>query len=65
MKAIFRPLLLQKMLKCPRSRDTPLKDALRETINKVSQDSIPSYVARGLRFLKEDADAIKKDRGLK
>jgi hypothetical protein len=53
------------MLKCPRAKDTPLKDAVLETIHKVSKDSIPLFVERGLRNLREDAEAIKRERGLK
>jgi hypothetical protein len=41
LKAYFRPLLLSKMIKDPRAKDTPLKDALRQTIRDVSTDSIP------------------------
>ena len=49
LKAYFRPLLLSKMLKDPRAKDTPLKDAVRQTIRDVSTNSIPSYIESGLR----------------
>jgi len=58
LKATFRPLLLQKMLAGPRSKDTPLRDALYEAIRTVPATSIPAYVARGLETLRQDAEAI-------
>ena len=43
LKARFRPILLQKMLAWPgpRSKDTPLKDAVWEAICEVPHTSIP------------------------
>ena len=52
LKATFRPLLLQKMLAGPRSKDRPLRDALYETIRTVPTASIPAFVARGLENLR-------------
>ena len=43
LKAYFRPLLLQKMLKDPRSKDKPLKDSVKQSIREVPTDSIPIY----------------------
>ena len=63
LKAYFRPLLLQKMLAfpAPRSKDTPLKDALIETIIRVPTSSIPKFVARGLSNLATDADELREE----
>ena len=36
-----------------------MKDAVVETIERVSRDSIPKFIDRGLRQLNEDADRIK------
>jgi hypothetical protein len=65
MKMTFRPLLLDKMLKVPRAKDTPLRDAVQETFHCVSTESIPSYVRAGWRALEEDAKAILAERGEK
>ena len=62
LKTYFRPLLLSKMLKCPRAKDTPLRDAVRQTIRDVSVDSIPAFCQRGLETLRRDADSIKLSR---
>ena len=48
----------------PRSKDTPLKDALHEALRMVPTTSIPKFVANGLRFLSEDADELKRELGL-
>jgi len=55
-------LLLQKMLAGPRARDTPLRDAVLETIRIVPTTSIPSFVASGLAKLEEDARSIAAER---
>ena len=62
LKAHFRPLLLSKMLKGPRSKDMPLRDAVRQTIRDVSTDSIPALCQRGLETLRRDAETIKLTR---
>ena len=59
LKAYFRPLLLSKMLKDPRSKDRPLKDAVKQSIRYVSTDSIPVYCQRALEKLSSDAAAIR------
>jgi hypothetical protein len=46
------------MLACPRAKDTPMRDALYETIQSVPTTSIPKFVARGLENLRQDAEAI-------
>ena len=43
LKAHFRPLLLSKMLKQHRAKDTPLLDALKQSIREVSTSAIPSF----------------------
>ena len=58
LKAYFRPLLLMKMLKSPTPKDKPLRDAVVESIRKVSRDSIPKFARRGLSYLETEADAI-------
>jgi hypothetical protein len=63
LKATFRPLFLQKMLAGPRSRDTPMRDALYETIQSVPTTSIPKFVDSGLNKLRQDAEAILQARG--
>ena len=50
------------MLAGPRSKDTPLRDALYETIRTVPTASIPAFVSRGLENLRQDAEAIEKAR---
>ena len=62
LKAYFRPLLLSKMLRHPRAKDTPLLDALKQTIRDVSTSSIPSFCQGGLRNIRNDADKIRLER---
>ena len=66
LKAYFRPCLLKKMLAfpAPRSKSTPLKDALQEALRVVPTTSIPKFVAKGLRYLAEDADELRRELGL-
>ncbi len=64
LKAYFRPLLLQKMVKGVRARQTPLKDAVFETLTNVPRTSIPAYIDNGLSVLKADADKIRIERQL-
>ena len=49
----------------PSGKDKPLKDAVIETIETVSRTSIPKFIDRGLRQLKEDAENIRKERAEK
>ena len=58
LKARFRPLLLQKMLKFPKPKEMPLRDSVHEAIRSVSTKSIPSFVEHGLRELRKDAAHI-------
>ena len=62
LKAYFRPLLLQKMLRFPKPKEMPLRDAVLETIRKVPDKSIPAFVEHGLRELRKDAAAILAER---
>ena len=64
LKAYFRPLLLSKMVKDPRSKDRPLKDSVKQAIRDVSTDSIPVYCQRALEKLSSDAAAIRHERKL-
>ena len=66
LKAHFRPLLLSKMLKepGPRAKDTPLRDAVRQTIRDVPTTSIPAFIVRALESLSTDAAAIRLERKL-
>ena len=61
LKAHFRPLLLSKMLAVPgpRIKDTPLKDAVKQTIRNVPPTSIPAFIARALENLRTDAAEIR------
>ena len=62
LKSTFRPLLLKKMLAFPepRSKDTPLKDALLESIMKTPLTSLPKYIKMGLDELERDALEVMK-----
>ena len=62
LKAYFRPLLLQKMLRFPKPKEMPLRDAVLETIRKVPDKSIPAFVEHGLRELRKDAAYILAER---
>ena len=42
-----------------------MKDALREAFNSTPNDSIPKYIDRGLRLLREKANEIRKVRKLR
>ena len=55
LKSKFRPLLLEKMLKTPRSKETPLADSVREVIVKTDTTPIIDYVRRGIGFLRSRA----------
>ena len=63
LKSKFRPLLLAKMLKTPRNKETPLADAVKEVIVQTSTKPIPEFVRRGLGFLRERANEIREARG--
>ena len=52
------------MLLDPRAKDTPLKDALKQSIREVSTSSIPAFCSRGLETLSRDAAAIRHERKL-
>ena len=64
LKSNFRPILLRKMLAYPepRSKDSPLQDALFEAINKTPSTSIHLFVKAGLEELERDALEILKIR---
>jgi hypothetical protein len=64
LKAYFRPLLLSKMVKGPKAKDTPLLDALKQTIRDVRTTSIPAFCASGLEKLSNDAARIREERKL-
>jgi hypothetical protein len=64
LKAYFRPLLLSKMVKGPKAKDTPLLDALKQTIKDVRTTSIPAFCASGLEKLSYDAAKIRQERKL-
>jgi hypothetical protein len=64
LKAYFRPLLLSKMVKGPKAKDTPLLDALKQTIRDVRTTSIPAFCASGLEKLSNDAAKIRQERKL-
>lgn len=55
-------MLLQKMVQ--ESRFDPkknyLKEALFESIRDVSKESIPKFIDKGFRFLRDEADRIRE-----
>ena len=60
-KQHFRAVLLDKMLKGPGSRDTPLKDAMLETFNMTDvSESIPRFIKKALGMIRRDANEIRK-----
>ena len=63
LKQKFRPLLLKKMLKTPRNKETPLAEAVREVFLTTDMSPIPKFIRRGLDFLKLRADEIRTIRG--
>lgn len=64
-KQRFRKKLLNKMINDqPRYQDTPLADSVRESILETTTEHIPKYIRRGLDFLREDANEIRKERSL-
>ena len=58
LKAAFRPLLLQYMLKY-KKKDKPLERAVTEVIEQASPDSIPAYIEAAKRYLREDAARLR------
>jgi hypothetical protein len=50
------------MLATPRTKETPLRDAVRETIHYVPTTSIPAFIEKGLRALEQDAQEILAER---
>ena len=63
LKQKFRPLLLSKMLKVPKNKETPLADAVREVFLTTDLSPIPKFIRRGLTFLRSRADEIRVARG--
>ena len=46
-KHYYRKVLLEKMLKCPTAREEPMRDAMRETLEKFKvPESIPKYIRK-------------------
>ena len=43
----------------PRMKDTPLKDAVKQTIRNVPPTSIPAFISRALENLRTDAAEIR------
>ena len=64
LKQKYRRILLHKMLENPTPLATPLNDSLREAFNATPNDSIPKYIERGMRLLREKANEIRKVRKL-
>ena len=62
LKSKFRPLLLDKMLKKPKKKETPLADAVREVIVKTDTQPIREFVRRGIGFIKARAEEIRNQR---
>ena len=63
LKQKFRPLLLKKMLKTPKNKETPLADAVKEVFLSTDMSPIPKFIRRGLSFLRSRADEIRVARG--
>ena len=64
LKQRFRRILLQKMLLCPNSRETPLKDALLEAFKNTPEESVIKFVHMGLRQLRESANEARIEKGI-
>ena len=46
-KHYYRKVLLEKMLKYPTAREEPIRDAMRETLEKLKvPESIPKYIRK-------------------
>ena len=46
-KHYYRKVLLDKMLKCPTAKEQPMRDAMKETLEKVdASESIPKYIRK-------------------
>ena len=64
-KHYYRNVLLDKMLKCPTSREQPMRDAMRETLQGVDAlESIPKYIRKAQHILRRAANQIRRDRGI-
>jgi hypothetical protein len=65
-KQNYRAVLLDKMLKGPGTKDTPLKDALHETFVMTDvSESIPRYIKKALGMLRRDANEIRSQNDVK
>ena len=64
LKAKFRPMLLEKMLQKPHYKEKVLNDCLMKTMREAPLDSIPKFVAHGLRALRHDANLVRQRRGM-
>ena len=62
LKQRFRRILLQKMLQTPSSKETPLKDALKEAFQHTPDEPVVKFVRMGLRQLREAANEIRRER---
>ena len=60
LKAKFRPMLLEKMLQKPHYKEKVLNDCLMKTMREAPLDSIPKFVAHGLRGLRHDANLARQ-----
>ena len=46
-KHYYRKVLLDKMLKCPTAKEQPMKDAMKETLEKLKvPESIPKFIKK-------------------
>ena len=51
------------MLLCPSSRETPLKDALKEAFRHTPEEPVVKFVHMGLTQLREAANEVRTNRG--
>ena len=52
------------MLLSPDSKQTPLKDALREAFVNTPEDSVVKFVHMGLKQLRDEANAVRVKRNM-
>ena len=52
------------MLQSPDSKQSPLKDALKEAFRHTPEEPVISFVHAGLRSLREEANKARADKGI-
>ena len=52
------------MLKCPDSKQTPLKDSLQEAFRHTPEEPVVKFVHLGLKLLREAANDARAEKGI-